>query len=284
MILIGWQPARRVGLLAAALALCGPAFSQIPTPSREYIYAGDRLLAIIPPPALTIDDASVIEGQSGTRTVAFTVRLSATLSQPVTATYATANGTAAAGTDYVASSGTLTVAAGATSAAINVTVMGDTAVEPRETFVVNLANPVRAALADPQAQGTIIDDETTKYYTRPPCRIVDTRSPPGPSGGPAMGAGASRTFPVSGLCGIPATARSVALIVTTTGSTSSGNLRLYPAPGPAPLASAASFSANQARANNAIVALGQDGQVSVTCDMPAGHQTHVVLDVMGYFQ
>jgi hypothetical protein len=257
----------------------------VQAPSREYVYAGDRLLAVIPPPALSLDDVAVMEGQSGTRTAVFTVRLSATLSQPVTVNYATAaTGTATAGTDYLAASGTLTIAAGATSALINVTVIGDTAQEPRETFFVNLTNPMRAALADGQGQGTIIDDETTKYYTLAPCRIVDTRNPPGPSGGPAMAAGSARSFPVTGLCGIPASARSVALIITTTGSTSNGNLRVYPAPGPAPTTSAASFSANIPRANNGIVALGQDGQIGVTCDMLPGNQTHVVLDVMGYFQ
>lgn len=265
------------------LASCwDDALAQVP--SREYVYAGDRLLAVIPPPALSIDDIAVLEGQAGTRTVTFTVRLAATLTQAASASYATANGTATAGTDYVATSGTVTIAAGATSATIVVSMMGDTAVESRETFFVNLTNPVRAALADAQGQATIIDDEAARYYALPPCRIIDTRGAPGPSGGPAMTAGSTRHFPVAGLCGAPATAGAVGLIVTTTAETSFGNLRVYPAPGPLPSTSTISFAANKARANNGIVTLGQNGQISVTCDMAPGNQTHVIVDLMGYFQ
>ena len=60
---------------------------------------------------------------------------------PVTVGYTTANGTATAGTDYTASSGTLTFAPGVTTQTIAVKVTGDTAVEPDETFTVTLASP-----------------------------------------------------------------------------------------------------------------------------------------------
>ncbi len=78
----------------------------------------------------------------------------------MTVAYATANGTATAGSDYVAKSGTLTFAAGTTQQTIDVTVNGDTVVEPNETFVVNLSSPSGATIADSQGQGTISNDDT----------------------------------------------------------------------------------------------------------------------------
>ena len=62
-----------------------------------------------------IGDVTVTEGNTGTRAATFTVTLSAASGQPVTVAYATANGTATAGSDYQAASGTLTIPAGQTS-------------------------------------------------------------------------------------------------------------------------------------------------------------------------
>jgi hypothetical protein len=112
-----------------------------------------------PPPSITISDVTITEGNSGTRAATFTVTLSAGATQPVTASYATANGTAAAGSDYQAASGTLTIPAGQTSGTVTVQVNGDRVGEPNETFVVNLSNPTNATIADSQGIGTIMDDE-----------------------------------------------------------------------------------------------------------------------------
>ena len=68
-----------------------------------------------PMPGLSVNDVSVTEGNSGTTTANFTVTLSAAATSTVTVSYATANGTATAGSDYVAASGTLTFAAGTTT-------------------------------------------------------------------------------------------------------------------------------------------------------------------------
>ncbi|WP_293395238.1 Calx-beta domain-containing protein, partial [Nevskia sp.] len=110
-------------------------------------------------PSLSINDVSVTEGNSGTKNATFTVSLSATSTSAVTVSYATANGTATAGSDYAASSGSLTIAAGSTSQTFNVAVNGDTAVEPNETFLVNLSSPSGATIADAQGQGTIVNDD-----------------------------------------------------------------------------------------------------------------------------
>jgi hypothetical protein len=112
-----------------------------------------------PPPALRIGDVTVPEGNTGARTATFTVTLSAPSTQPVTVAYATGPGSATAGSDYQAASGTLTFAPGETTKTVTVPVIGDRLGEPNETFVVNLSSPTNATLADGQGVGTITDDE-----------------------------------------------------------------------------------------------------------------------------
>jgi hypothetical protein len=112
-------------------------------------------------PAIAIADASTSEGNSGTKQLNFTVSLSQASSSAVTFDIATANGSATAGSDYVAASQAgRSIAAGATSASFAVTINGDTAVEPNETFVVNLSNVSGATVADGQATGTISNDDS----------------------------------------------------------------------------------------------------------------------------
>jgi hypothetical protein len=110
-------------------------------------------------PTVSVNDVTITEGNTGTRAATFTATLSAASSQPVTVAYATANGTATAGSDYLAASGTLTFAPGETSKTITVLVKGDRLPEPNETFVVNLSSPTNATIADGQGVGTIVDDE-----------------------------------------------------------------------------------------------------------------------------
>ena len=106
-------------------------------------------------PALSITDAvPVAEGGGAT----FMVSLSPASSKLVTVAYATQDGTAVAGSDYTAASGTLQFDPGMTSHTIRVAVLNDTAVEPTETFAVELSDPVRATLADGTGVGTITDD------------------------------------------------------------------------------------------------------------------------------
>ena len=106
-------------------------------------------------PALSITDAvPVAEGGEAT----FMVSLSPASSELVTVAYATQDGTAVAGSDYTAASGALQFDPGMTSHTIRVAVLNDTAVEPTETFAVELSDPVRATLADGTGVGTITDD------------------------------------------------------------------------------------------------------------------------------
>lgn len=79
---------------------------------------------------------------------------------PVTVQYATANGSAVAGSDYTAVPTTaLTFTPGQTSQTLTVRVLGDTMVEPNETFLVNLSTPSGATLFDAKGVGTILNDD-----------------------------------------------------------------------------------------------------------------------------
>ncbi|MGQ0583323.1 MAG: Calx-beta domain-containing protein [Reyranella sp.] len=121
------------------------------------IAAGDDPAPVLP--SLSVADATVAEGNSGTHELAFTVTLSAASTSPVTVAYSTGNGTAMAGTDYAALAGTLTFAAGETSKVVRVQVSGDTAVEAKETLTLNLSSPSGATIADGAAAGTITNDD-----------------------------------------------------------------------------------------------------------------------------
>jgi hypothetical protein len=113
-----------------------------------------------PPPTMSINDSSVIEGNSGTVNALFTVSLSVISGKPITVTYDTADDTATAPDDYTAiSGGTLTFAPGVATRPITVTVQGDGLIEPNETFRVNLSSPVNAGLGDSQGIGTITNDD-----------------------------------------------------------------------------------------------------------------------------
>lgn len=108
---------------------------------------------------LSIADASVAEGNSGTSALTFTVMLSGPDVQPVSVDYATVDGSAVAPGDYTAANGTLTFAPGQTTQTITVQVVGDTAVETDEGLTVTLSNPVTATIAHGSALGTIANDD-----------------------------------------------------------------------------------------------------------------------------
>ena len=108
---------------------------------------------------ISINDVSITEGDSGTKTMTFTVTLSPASNQTVSVNYATANGTATAPSDYLATSGTLTFNPGDLTKAINVTINGDQLFEPDETFTVNLSSPVNTTISKATGIGTILNDD-----------------------------------------------------------------------------------------------------------------------------
>ena len=93
----------------------------------------------------------------------------------------------------------------------------------------------------------------------------------------------TRTFGLAGACGVPATARALALNVTVTGPTVAGHLRLHSPDELRPATSTVNFAAGQTRAIGTQVRLGSAGSLSVYCSMAAG-TAHLVLDVAGYFE
>ena len=110
-------------------------------------------------PTLSLDDVSVTEGDTGMTTVTFTVSLSSASAVDVMVDYSTADGTATAGSDYVAAANTLTFTVGQTSQMVTVTVNGDTQGEVDEVFFLDLSNPTNATIAVPEGTATIISDD-----------------------------------------------------------------------------------------------------------------------------
>lgn len=103
----------------------------------------------------------------------------------------------------------------------------------------------------------------TRFHTMTPCRLVDTREPSSPYGGPALVGGAVRSFTMGGQCSVPPTARSVSINATVTAASSAGYLVFFPGGTSAPFTSTLNFRSGQTRANNGIVPLGGGRILSV---------------------
>jgi hypothetical protein len=117
-------------------------------------------------PAISIGNASVTEGNSGTANAVFTISLSAPTGNTVTVNYATADGTASLSNDYLSIFSTpLTFFPGETSKTVTVQVRGDTTIEPNETYFVNLSNPTNATIGNGQGTGTIVNDDASFQFS-----------------------------------------------------------------------------------------------------------------------
>jgi hypothetical protein len=110
-------------------------------------------------PTMTVANASTTEGNSGTKTLRFTVTLSNAIDHDVSVEYATAPGTATEGVDYRGATGTLVIASGATIGYVSVTIFGDTTPESDETFFLNFSNISGGTLVTTQAVGTLVNDD-----------------------------------------------------------------------------------------------------------------------------
>ncbi len=131
--------------IAGAVALYGPSSSS-------------------PAGSVSISDATITEGNSGTRVLTFTVTRTGGTSA-FNVNFATANSTATSPSDYVAQSSTLSFGANVTSRTISITVNGDTLAEQHESFFVNLSGATNGAtIADSQGLGTILDDDSVGVF------------------------------------------------------------------------------------------------------------------------
>jgi sugar lactone lactonase YvrE len=128
-----------------AFAASGDAYVSVGTPTLQ---SGSAVLLYAPAGAYA----------------AFTVSLAQPAASPVSVAYSTTDGSAHQGTDYTATSGTLTFAPGQTTRTVLVPLRNDSIAEPAETFTLNLSSPVGATIADGQGVGTIRDDDATKFY------------------------------------------------------------------------------------------------------------------------
>ena len=130
------------------------------------------------PAALSVGDASVFEGDSGTTAATFDVVLTPASGRTVTVDFATAGASATSGVDFQAASGTLTFAPGQERKTVTVLVNGDETVEPNETFELLLSGQTNATIADGTGAGTILTDDVNA------APVVDI----GPDAGLAEGA------------------------------------------------------------------------------------------------
>jgi hypothetical protein len=132
--------------------------STAPLLNRPYdrVLSASEIATLAQLATISINDVRINETASN---ATFTVTLSAASIGSITVNYSTTNGTATAGSDYTATTGTLTIPAGSTTGTINVPIINDTLVEPNETFTVNLATPVNATILDGQGIGTIISED-----------------------------------------------------------------------------------------------------------------------------
>jgi len=136
-------------------------------------------------PGVSIADVAVTEGNGEHAHFMFTVTMDKASTAPVTVRYATSDVTATAGADYVAASGTLSFAPGVVAQTVHVDIIGDTAVEPNETFKVTLSSPSGATATRAIATGTITNDDVV--VVTPGLSISDASASESGSGGIASG-------------------------------------------------------------------------------------------------
>lgn len=127
---------------------------------------------------------------------------------------------------------------------------------------------------------TVTQTPPLRFIPVAPCRVVDTRNPSGPFGGPAIGAGSTRTFDLAqSNCGIPTTAAAFSLNFTVVPSASLGYITAWPSGGTRPNTSVLNSYDGRIKANASIIPAGTDTGVSVF----ASDETQLIIDINGYF-
>ncbi len=133
--------------------------AQVTTTSTDPDTANNRALAAtLALPQVSMGDISLTKPNVGTTNAVFTLSLATPSSQTITVAYATTNGSATAGIDYVPQSGAITFLPGVTTQALAIVIKGNTVPGPAEDFFVSLSSPVNAALLTTQARCTILNN------------------------------------------------------------------------------------------------------------------------------
>lgn len=127
-------------------------------------------------------------------------------------------------------------------------------------------------------------DAQTLFVPLPVCRIVDTRNAPGPTGGPVLTGGNARTFPITGACGVPASATAAALQFTTVAASGAGFLTVYASDISVPGAALMQFGPGQSQivTNTANLGLSSGGMIAAFVSATPV-TVHLIIDVYGYF-
>ena len=165
----------------------------------------------------------------------------------------------------------------------------------RITFSVGLSDPVLVTVTEASAAGCTSLQATvsvpvvagsSSFQPIGPCRLFDTRNASGAdAASPILGPGETRSMALQGRCSIPAGAMSLAINMTTTGQTASGELILFRGDlVSAPAARSLGFRPGIIRANNGFVELARDGTGTIKVFNSSTGMVHLVLDVTGYFQ
>jgi hypothetical protein len=125
------------------------------------------------------------------------------------------------------------------------------------------------------------DPTALAFYPITPCRIADTRTATAPLGGPSLGGGTSRTFPIqSSTCDLPATAQAYSLnFAAVPGGHRLGYLTAWPTGQTKPVVASLNALTGAITANAAIVPAGASGSI----DIFASDTTNLVIDINGYF-
>ena len=147
----------------ADVLVCGPGRDIAVADAADKVAADCETVQGLPKPTLSVTGGSQAEGNAGSQPMNFKVTLPRKSPLKVSVSYATADGTATAGTDYTTTKGTLVFAPGETSKTVAVPIVGDTAIEPDETFTLSLSNPVSAVLGSATATGTITNDDKAPH-------------------------------------------------------------------------------------------------------------------------
>jgi hypothetical protein len=137
---------------------------------------------------VSVTNASVVEGNAGTSLLTFAVSATGATDVDASVDFATAGTTASAGSDFVSTSGTLTIPAGTANGTIDVIVNGDVTYESNETLSLTLSNPADATVGDGTGQGTIVNNDkmttalTLKFVRKPRAVIANGLLEPTRSG------------------------------------------------------------------------------------------------------
>ena len=158
-----------------AFVLSNPKDGQLGEPKATCTILDDDI------PGVVVDDVTVVEGDTGLKNAAFQVKLTTAFKTPVTLNYSTVDGTALAGVDFIASSGTLTFLPGELAKTVLVPIKGDVLDEPDKAFFLTISNVIGAPVLDDRGKGTIQDDDPT-----PTLSIGDVSSPEGNAGSTSM--------------------------------------------------------------------------------------------------